>query len=87
MISTNLEDASTDFVDERPVEKEDDDELDYLAPFEPNDGDLEDPQKLIPLEKLKINPNDNILLVFGSEGEGVSRAISKAADHRIVIPP
>ena len=48
---------------------------------------MEDPQKLIPLEKLKLNPNDNILLVFGSEGEGVSRAISKAADHRIVIPP
>jgi tRNA G18 (ribose-2'-O)-methylase SpoU len=48
---------------------------------------VEDPQKLIPLEKLKLNPNDNILLVFGSEGEGVSRAISKAADHRIVIPP
>lgn len=42
---------------------------------------------MIPLEKLKLNPNDNILLVFGSEGEGVSRAISKAADHRIVIPP
>lgn len=27
------------------------------------------------------------MLVFGSEGEGVSRAISGAADHRIVIPP
>jgi tRNA G18 (ribose-2'-O)-methylase SpoU len=42
---------------------------------------------LVPLEKLKLNQNDNILLIFGSEGEGVSRAISKAADHRIVIPP
>ena len=42
---------------------------------------------IIPLEKLRLNPADNILLVFGSEGEGVSRAISKAADHKIVIPP
>ena len=48
---------------------------------------MDSSSKLIPLDKLKLSKDENILLVFGSEGEGVSRAISRAADHRIVIPP
>lgn len=39
------------------------------------------------IEELRLNPEDNIILVLGSEGEGVSRTISKLADHRVMIPP
>ena len=28
-----------------------------------------------------------MLLVLGSEGEGVSRTISKIADHKVILPP
>jgi len=39
------------------------------------------------LDDLKIGPDENILLILGSEGEGVSRAVSMLADNRVVIPP
>ena len=42
---------------------------------------------IIPLNDLKIHKDDNIILVFGSEGEGVSRTISSLADSRVFIPP
>lgn len=42
---------------------------------------------VISIDELKLNPSDNIILVLGSEGEGVSRAINRLADHRIMIPP
>jgi len=39
------------------------------------------------LDQLKLNTDDNVILVLGSEGEGVSRTIARCADHRVVIPP
>ena len=42
---------------------------------------------LTSIKDLKINKKDNILVVLGSEGEGVSRTIEKYASHRVIIPP
>ena len=43
--------------------------------------------KVISIEELKLRKNDNVILVLGSEGEGVSRTIGKLANQRIMIPP
>lgn len=43
--------------------------------------------KLTPLNQLKLSPSDNIILVLGSEGEGVSRTIARLADFKVIIPP
>ena len=48
---------------------------------------LKTEQKLLALDQLKLNKQDNIMLVLGSEGEGVSRTISRMADFKVVIPP
>ena len=42
---------------------------------------------VISIEELKLKTDDNIILVLGSEGEGVSRSINRVADHRVMIPP
>ena len=42
---------------------------------------------MISIDELNIDSDDNIILVLGSEGEGVSRAINKLADYRVMIPP
>ena len=42
---------------------------------------------VISIEELELKGYDNIILVLGSEGEGVSRSINRLADHRIMIPP
>lgn len=42
---------------------------------------------LISLHDLKLNKKDDIILVFGSEGRGVSETITKWATHRVNIPP
>ena len=34
-----------------------------------------------------MKKDENIILVLGSEGEGVSRVINKIANHRVMIPP
>jgi len=34
-----------------------------------------------------MRSDENILLVLGSEGEGVSKTISKFASHKVTIPP
>jgi tRNA G18 (ribose-2'-O)-methylase SpoU len=34
-----------------------------------------------------LKADDNIILVLGSEGDGVSKTISKMADARVIIPP
>lgn len=43
--------------------------------------------KVIPIDQLRLRKNDNIILVLGSEGEGVSKTINKIANQRIMIPP
>ena len=62
----------------------------------PNYLDLENPKiqnncintsGLTPLNKLRVSRDENIILVLGSEGEGVSRFIAQAADTKVVIPP
>ena len=39
------------------------------------------------IDELKISQDENIILVLGSEGDGVSKTINKLADYRIMIPP
>ena len=39
------------------------------------------------LKDLKISSDENIIVILGSEGKGVSRTISKIADDRVYIPP
>ncbi|TNV73150.1 hypothetical protein FGO68_gene3015 [Halteria grandinella] len=43
--------------------------------------------QVIAIDELTLKRDDNIILVLGSEGEGVSRQINKLADHRVMIPP
>ena len=57
---------------------------------EKKDDDLESNKKIPPiisLNDLQINKKDNLLLVLGSEGEGVSRTIESFASQRLTIPP
>ena len=44
---------------------------------------------MIPLDQLRFErgPKENVILVLGSEGEGVSRTVAKSADYKVVIPP
>jgi len=44
-------------------------------------------EKVVSIDELKLKKTENIILVLGSEGEGVSRTLSKLADHRVMIPP
>jgi len=44
-------------------------------------------EKVISIDELKLKKTENIILVLGSEGEGVSRILSKMADYRVMIPP
>jgi tRNA G18 (ribose-2'-O)-methylase SpoU len=39
------------------------------------------------LNELEIDKKDNLLLVLGSEGEGVSRTIESLASKKLTIPP
>lgn len=50
-------------------------------------GSSHNSNKVISIEDLMLGKEDNIILVLGSEGEGVSRTINKLANHRVVIPP
>ena len=43
--------------------------------------------QVISIDDLRLNKEDNIILVLGSEGEGVSRSINRLADYRVMIPP
>ncbi len=42
---------------------------------------------MISIDELELNSDENVILVLGSEGEGVSRTINRLADHRVMIPP
>jgi len=55
------------------------DEVDENAPFKAS--------SVISIDELKMKRDENIILVLGSEGEGVSRSINKLADYRVMIPP
>ena len=44
-------------------------------------------QSVISIDELKLKKDDNVILILGSEGSGVSRTISKLADARVMIPP
>lgn len=83
LISTNLNDESSDFVDERPRTEDQIEEADEY--FDDTIKQKEPP--LIPLDKLKLSKSENVILVLGSEGEGVSRTIARMADYKVVIPP
>lgn len=62
--------------DEPPVAE---DEVDENAPFKAS--------SVISIDELNLKRDENIILVLGSEGEGVSRSINKLADYRVMIPP
>lgn len=36
---------------------------------------------------MTLKGDENIILVLGSEGEGVSKSINRLADYRVMIPP
>jgi tRNA G18 (ribose-2'-O)-methylase SpoU len=36
---------------------------------------------------LNLSKEENIMVILGSEGEGVSRTISRIANDRVYIPP
>ena len=84
IVSTNLEDSSDAIVDDdsdgddKPIVRGD---LNIDHVEKPNQSNF------CSLADLKLNKTDNILLILGSEGEGVSRTIAKHADHKVVIPP
>lgn len=42
---------------------------------------------VIPINELVLSKDDNLLLVLGSEGEGVSNLITSLASQRVMIPP
>ena len=42
---------------------------------------------VISIDQLRIKKEENIILVLGSEGEGVSKSINQLADYRVMIPP
>lgn len=61
---------------------------------EGEEGDVDDSddipytaKKVISIDELRLKKSDNVILVLGSEGEGVSKTINKLADHRVMIPP
>ncbi|CDW89858.1 ribose methyltransferase [Stylonychia lemnae] len=61
---------------EKYAEKDEDDKnIDYQS------------DRVISIDELKLKKNENIILVLGSEGDGVSKTLSKLADHRVMIPP
>ena len=63
-------------VEEEPmVEEVVDEKTPYKAP------------NVISIDELNLKAEDNIILVLGSEGEGVSKSINKLADYRVMIPP
>ena len=80
IISTNVDEESAEDkqADEKPAES-------MSAPTDPNSPSPF--KEVIPLNDLHLTRIDNILLILGSEGLGVSRAINKAATHRVIIPP
>lgn len=53
------------------------------------DSELNNSSGLTPLDQLRLplGSEQNVILVLGAEGEGVSRTIGKSADYRVVIPP
>lgn len=40
----------------------------------------------IPLYKLKLNKRDNIMIILGSEGEGLAHNIQEYSDYNVFIP-
>ena len=44
---------------------------------------------LISLDQLRLENgrDENVILVLGSEGEGISRNIARNSDYRVIIPP
>ncbi len=61
--------------EEPGVDEEPDDQRPYKA------------NQVISIDELKLKRDENIILVLGSEGEGVSRTINRIADYRVMIPP
>ena len=93
IISTSLDQNDIDTILD-PVESVEDE--DEVISFGGLDGEneldsikVEPSTKLISLDDLRLErgARENVILVLGSEGEGVSKTISRCADHRVVIPP
>ena len=53
---------------------------------------IEESQKVFESEKvslseLKVNADDNIILILGSESSGVSENLFKVSNYQVMIPP
>lgn len=44
-------------------------------------------QPITAVNDLKIAKDENIIVILGSEGQGVSKTVNLLADHRVFIPP
>ena len=44
-------------------------------------------KKQIPLHDLRLKKSENIFLIFGSEGSGISKTVENTADQKVFIPP
>lgn len=42
---------------------------------------------IVPLSNLEFSRDENLMVVMGSEGEGVSKTISELAYAKVMIPP
>jgi len=42
-------------------------------------------KKLIPLDEYIVNPDENVVVIFGSEGRGISSYLKRSATHRLSI--
>jgi len=59
----------------------------YEEVEEDEDNGVFKSEKVVSIEELRLKKNENIILVLGSEGDGVSKTINRLADHRVMIPP
>ena len=91
----DLQEAKLDAADMDAASDGEEDEISFGAmdgeDVQPGDGSSSSKSgsSLISLDQLRLDrgPKENVILVLGSEGEGVSRTISRCSDHRVVIPP
>ena len=90
VISTSLDQEASDSPESAAVSDEDNDDQDDVISFGALDGEdfsdsvkVSNPSNLISLDELRLErgARENVILVLGSEGEGVSRTITRCADH------
>ena len=93
IISTNIDEDSIEQVKEEDemnesINQDQDADLKNYKRFADKDlPQVESTKGILSLKDLDLSRDENIIVVLGSEGKGVSRTISKLADDRVYIPP